>query len=293
MLYKKQKINSLAELVERVNDSDISSIKNIVSGIIQMINDPRSNVKNLSEIIQIDPPLSSRVLRLANSAFYSPPKKIGEIVRAIIWVGYDAIKELALSQKVCQLLKIDEYSQGYSRMSLWKHSISVAMLSKMLYRREYGERGDNIYAAGLLHDIGLIIMDQFCRHEFSEIIQKLNEGEKGIISIERELLGFDHAELARAIMESWNIPTELCMAIGGHHEPLDVNTKYSKMARTLFITDSYCQKSGRGFTDSAVIDMATYETCLNSLKTSKIVLDMIMEDAEEEIHKMEQEGFFS
>lgn len=285
--------SSLDDIVELVNDSEISSIKNIVSGIIKIINDPKSTVKDLNEIIQIDPPLSSRVLRLANSAYYCPPKKISEIIRAIIWVGYDAIKELALSQKVCKLLNINESLQGCSRSSLWKHSISVAMLSKMIYRREYGERGDNMYAAGLLHDIGLIILEQFRQDEFKAILEKLNAGEKDIISIESELLGFDHAELAKAVMESWNIPKELCMAIGNHHNPLDVDKRYSRMTKTLFVADCYCQEIGRGLCDCAVIDRVSYENCLNTLKIHKNALNLIMEDAEKEILKMEQEGFFS
>jgi len=91
----------LKKIVQMVNKSEISSIRNTVVGITKIINDPKSSAKDFKEIIQIDPPLTARLLKLANSVYYSPQTRISEIQQAIIWVGYDALKELALSQKVC------------------------------------------------------------------------------------------------------------------------------------------------------------------------------------------------
>ena len=151
----------LNQIVRLVNESDISSIKNVVSGIIKIINNPNSTVSDLKHLIEIDAPLSSKVLKIANSAFYYRGRRVSDIKQAIIWIGYDSIKELALSQKVCNIFKKNPSVNGYSRAALWKHCIAVALFSKLVFRREFGERGDNIYAAGLLHDIGIIAEDQF------------------------------------------------------------------------------------------------------------------------------------
>jgi len=283
----------LTDLVELVEDSGISSIKNIVSGIISIINDPKSTVKDLNKIIQVDPPLTSRVLRLANSSYYSPPNKISEIIRAVIWVGYDEIKELALNQKVCQIFKKDESLVGYSRKALWKHSLAVALLGKMIYRREYGERGENMYAAGLLHDIGLIVVDQFCQDEFKDVLRRSKSEEENVARTEFKVLGFDHTELAKAIMKSWNIPKELCTAIGNHHNPAGVDQVFSKMVNTLYVADHFCQEKGVGYGDAPFSDKAVFQNCMRSLKLDSRVLDLIMEDVKEEILKMEDEGFFN
>jgi len=169
-----EKYEKLNKILELVDESDISSIKNVVSGLIKIINDPTSTARDLKEVIQIDPPLTAKVLRLANSAYYSPRNKISEINQAIIWVGYDAIKELAMSQKVCEIFNKDECIEGYSRNALWKHSLAVALFGKMIYRREFGERGENVYVAGLLHEIGLIAKDQFYQEEFRLALCKSN-----------------------------------------------------------------------------------------------------------------------
>ena len=154
---EEEKSTKLKKIVEMVNKSEISSIQNIVSGVTKIINDPKSSAKDLKEIIQIDPPLTGKLLKLANSVYYSPRTKISEIQQAIIWVGYDALKELALSQKVCEIFAGNSTIEGYSKTLLWKHSVAVSLLGKMIYRKEFREKGENIYVAGLLHDIGIIV----------------------------------------------------------------------------------------------------------------------------------------
>ena len=90
----KQKLIKINNIVDAVNRSEISSIKSIVSSIIKIINDPNSNVKDLTNVIQIDPPLAARVLRAANSAYFASRRLISEINQAVIWIGYNTVREL-------------------------------------------------------------------------------------------------------------------------------------------------------------------------------------------------------
>jgi HD-like signal output (HDOD) protein len=187
-----QEINKeILRIIELVNASDISSIKSVVSGIVNIINDPDSTVKDLKEVISIDPPLTAKVLARANSAYFSSGQKITEIDKAVIWIGFDALKELALSQKVCEIFDKDESIEGYSRVMLWKNSIAVALLGKMIFRREFRESGENIYVVGLLHNIGIIIEDQFVQNEFKNILRKGKQEEKNLLKVESEVLGYN------------------------------------------------------------------------------------------------------
>jgi putative nucleotidyltransferase with HDIG domain len=282
----------LTNFLELVKDSEISSIRNIVSGIIKTINEPKSSAMDLKEIIQVDPPLTARLLSLANSAYYSPPKEILEIMNAIIWIGWDAIRELALSQKVCEIFNKDKSIEGYSRKSLWQHSLAVALLGKMIYRREFGERGENMYAAGLLHDIGLIIQDQFCHDEFKYALSESKREEKNVASVENEIFGYDHADLGKGIIESWNLPEELCVAIGNHHNHNENIQEFSRMAYTLYIADDLCQEKGIGYGHAPFGDKAVFNRCLGELGLKDYALNLLLEDIEEEISKMEDHGFF-
>jgi HD-like signal output (HDOD) protein len=281
---------NLQKLVDMVKESEISSIKNVVSGILKIINDPKSTAKDLKELIEIDPPLTAQVLKVANSAYYSPPSKIGEIFKAILWIGFEAIKELALNQKVCRIFSDDNGAEDYSRISLWKHSVAVAVMGKMIYRREFGEKGENIYAAGLLHDIGLIVEDQFCHQQFREALRRSAEEEKEFTETEKLTFGFDHADLGRAVMVCWDMPEELCAAIGQHHNPGTASSQFKRMTCTLYLADTLCQEKRIGHVDSRNSDRGLFNRCLKEAGVERRALDLIILDVEEHIVKMEGHG---
>jgi len=187
-------------LAEQVDASELSSIRSIVSGIISIINDQSSTARDLKHIIEMDPPLTTRVLSIANSALYAPKQKIRDLEQAVIWIGYDALKEIALSQKVCEIFAKGDTIEGYSRAQLWRHSLSVAMLAKMIYRMEFGQRGEDIYICGLLHDIGLIVEDQFAQSEFVTVVRQWLSGKCTLPDAEMRVFGFDHPMIGSAVL---------------------------------------------------------------------------------------------
>lgn len=210
--------NELIELIIKlVNKSDISSIKQVVTEILRIIKDESSSARDLRNIVEKDPPLCANVLKLANSAQYGYPKSISDIQEAIICIGFDAVRELALNQKVCELFMKEDTIHGYSRLSLWKHCSAVALCCKMIYRREFRERGDNIYVAGLLHDLGIIVEDQFFREMFEQALKKSAQEEINLYTAEKATLKIDHAAISRAVADDWDFPDELVHAMGFHH----------------------------------------------------------------------------
>jgi len=292
MNQEEEKSTKLKKIVEKVNRSEICSIRNIVSGVIKIINDPRSSAKDLMEIIQIDPPLTGKLLKLANSVYYSPQTKISEIQQAMIWVGYDELKALALRQKICEVFDGDSTIEGYSRPSLWKHSIAVSLMGKMIYRREFRERGENIYVAGLLHDIGIIALDQFCEDEFRLILSKTKTEKIDHTKTEKMVLGFDHTEVGKAITNDWNLPQELVEVIRYHHNPDNIAQEFARAGSTLFVADYVCQQKGFGYSDAPIQDKELFRRCLKRLNLSSYALGLIVEDVEQELFKMEEQGLF-
>jgi len=292
MNQEEEKSTKLKKIVEMVNKSEICSIRNIVSGVIKIINDPKSSAKDLKGIIQIDPPLTGKLLKLANSVYYSPQTKISEIQQAIIWVGYDALKELALRQKICEVFDGDSTIEGYSRPFLWKHSIAVSLLGKMIYRKEFREKGENIYIAGLLHDIGIIVLDQFCEDEFRLILSKTKTEKKDHTKTEKEVLGFDHTEVGKAMTNDWNLPQELVEVIGCHHNPDNIAQEFVRLGSTLYVADYVCQQKGLGYSDAPIRDKELFRRCLKRLDLTSYALDLIVEDVEQELFKMEEQGLF-
>jgi len=285
-----EKKEALDSLVKMVDDSEISSIKKIVSGIISIINNPGSTIKDLKELIEVDPPLTASVLRMANSAYYSSGKKISEIEEAVIWIGFDELKELALRQKVCEIFARDEAINGYSRTLLWKHSVAVALLAKLIYRREYGERGDNIYAAGLLHDIGIIVEDQFLHGDFEPALQRGKDERNNLVDSECEVFGYQHADVGRALAVHWSFPGELVTSIGNHHGQFEAPHTFPRIDLALFVANYLCQVNNIGFCDSPYPDEVTFHRCLNALGLEPVATNLIVEELKKEIIKMEDQG---
>ena len=280
----------LEEVVRMVNDSELSSIKSVVHGIVRIISDPRSNAKDLKEIIEIDPPLTGKVLRVANSTYYAPRARIGEIMQAIVYIGFDTLRDLALSQKVCDIFKKGEPFDGYSRSALWKHSVAVALFGKMIYRREFRESGENAYATGLLHGIGIIAEDQFFQEEFNEALVRSRVGNKNLSTAEEEIFGFDHARIGMAVADSWNLPQELVEAIGFHHAPDEAPPVNARLVSTVYVADHCCQREGIGFTDSPYDNNGNFQKCLDMLGIGQEALDLILTDVKQELAGMGDQG---
>lgn len=287
-----EKQKKLEKLVALVNRSEISSIKSIVSGIVRIINDPKASIWDLKEMVEVDPPLTAKVLKVANSVYYYPPKKIGEIRQALIWIGFDTLKEMALSQKVSEIFNENDSAEGYSIRFLWKHCVAVALITKMIYRREFKERGANAYVAGLLHDIGIIVESQFLQNGFSQVLRKAKNEKKNLSEAEQEVFGLHHADIGMAIAENWNLPQEIAGAIGYHDNPLEAEEDYSRLASTLYVAEYCSQDSSIGYSEAPFQNNEIYQQCLAELNMDPHALDLIVEDAMRELNEMEDQGLF-
>ncbi len=282
----------LNKLLKMVNKSDISSIKEITIQLITVVNDPKTGAKDLKNIIEKDPPLSARLLRVANSAYYGFRRRISNVQEAIVGIGFNAVKELALNQKVCELFQKDYYFEGYSRSALWEHSVAVALCNKSIYMKEFRELGENIYTAGLLHNIGIIIEDQFLQNNFIDALMQSKNDKCNLLYAEKNIFGFDHTDIGRAIADNWDFPDKLAIAIGNHHDPESVDKKFKKFVLTTYISDYFCQRNDIGYSDAPYENESLYAKCLRELKIQEKAMDFIIEDVQEEIEKMKKGGWF-
>ncbi len=281
----------IKNIIKLVNNSDISSIKQVVTQILKVINDPDSSANDLKNIIEIDPPLTAKLLHRANSAYYGYPRSISEIQEAIVCIGFDAVRELALNQKVCELFQNDESNYGYSRSFLWKHCVAVALCSKLLFRRAFRRKGDNIYVAGLLHDIGIIVLDQFFHERFINILGESFSGKNNLINIEISGFGFNHADVAGALTEDWGFPDKIVSAIKNHHFPDKSEKNHELISGTLFVANFLVQSKLMGFCDMPYGNKTLFQKCLLKLNLKEKGTELIIGEVEKEITIMEKSGW--
>ncbi|HDR04761.1 MAG TPA: HDOD domain-containing protein, partial [Candidatus Marinimicrobia bacterium] len=196
----------------------------------------------------------------------------------------------ALSQKVVEIFTDGHSVEDYNRLALWRHSIGVALIARSIFRRELGLRGENIYAAALMHDIGLIAEEQFMTREFKEAIKHSNENKTPLDVAENKIIGFDHADIGKAICESWVFPEEFTAAIGRHHDPLTIEDENIRYASTIYIADFLAAENDIGFCDMKNGNERIFMRCLRKLDISSASLNSIVKEALEELQQMEDKG---
>ncbi len=284
---------SLDELLSLVNKSNIASLRTTLVKLIEVIHNPDSSVTELKNLIEVDPPLSANVLRRANSALYGMRRGIASIMDAIIFVGFDAIVELTINQKFFELFQSNGLdTSGYSRTALWEHCVGVALCGKLIYRREFRKGGGEMYTAGLLHDIGIIVEDKFLHDEFISILANMKKNESDLHSAEIDVLGYCHEDIGKKLAESWNFPEELSRVIGMAERPEAEDSSPFLMADTLYVANCACQLRKVGFSETSQVDAPTYESCLNRLEIKERALEIIMDEVETQIAQMKEDGWF-
>ncbi len=283
---------SLKELKSKIHNSELASIKTVLLELVKIINDPLATAKQLKDLIEIDPPLTTRILRLANSAYYGSSRKINDIQEAIIWVGFDSVKHIALSMKALELFIDERINDFYSRGYLWKNSVATALMGKLIYRREFQELGNSAYCLGLLHNVGIIMMDQFLNGTFQEIMDNYKSNEKNLIEVEQDFLKYNHAGLAYELMKEWNFSEMIYLPIKYHHQPLLAPAFIRKEATLLYIVDQICMEMELGFSDISQKNPYTYKASLKLLNIEEASIEGIIETVTEDLVKMQQLGWF-
>lgn len=287
---EKKKLLSLEHLVRKAGQSELSSIGSVVNRIMQLIRNPNSSAVELKGLIEIDPPLCAKILRRANSAYYGLKRRVSAIQEAIVMIGFNNIREMTLSMKIGKLFEDDREIGNYSRKKLWKHSLAVALCCKNIYRKEFREHGDDIYSTALLHDIGIMAEEQFMPEFFQEMMLKKVESQSLFIELEKSLSGYDHTDVGRDLVQSWKLPEEMTRAIAFHHRPLAVKPDFARLTMTIFIAEHICNINGFGFEGFSETQNENYINCLSNLKLENDNIEIIFEDVQMELEKMEQSG---
>lgn len=223
-----------SQIVETEEDVKIVSLKskilrslvelppmpNIILKAREIMEDPGSSLKDLAGVIEHDQAIVARVLALANSAYYGLSGMVSSIQHASILLGQKTLGELitiaASSQLLSKKLKGYQLNPG----DLWKHSLAVALGSRIIAGKKNAEWGDDAFIAGLLHDAGKIILDPYIVEHKNEFKKVLKSGQRKFIEAEKEILGFDHAEVMSRAARFWRYPETQSTAIRYHHYPL-------------------------------------------------------------------------
>lgn len=228
-------------LVGRI--AEISTLPHVALRVTEVANDPSSGAADLTRVVESDPALCARVVRLANSAAYAPPSKISNLQQAISYAGFTRVRNLALTASVSAIFKKSGRFGPYDRSNLWKHLVSVGICARMVATRCHLPNFEDAFLTGVLHDIGIILIDQQAHAKFETILSSLRP-EGTLCEVEREVLGFDHCMLGERVAEQWRFPAQVRAGIAFHHNPQLCNGDRAAVVHCVTIANVICTLKG-------------------------------------------------
>jgi len=230
-------VELVARLFERI--SEISTLPTAAQQIIMLADDPRTAADDLLDAVRSDPALAMRVMRTVNSSAFGLANPVGDLKQAITLLGFEELRNLALTAFVAPLFVSSGPREHYSRSGLWQHMVSSALVARQIARITRRVPSQEAYLAALLHDVGYILLDQYLHEPFCRVIDALN-GATPTWQVELRLLGFDHAALGGFVAAKWNLPQRHATAIGCHHLPEACDGDEHALACVVAAADFFC-----------------------------------------------------
>ncbi|VAX02139.1 hypothetical protein MNBD_GAMMA22-412 [hydrothermal vent metagenome] len=257
---------SIEEIVKDV--SKLASLPEVSIKVNQMVDDPDSGVNDIGKVISQDPALSAQLLRIANSPFYGISGSIDSIARAVTVLGTQQIRDMVFSATATkafegipnEIISVDDF---------WHHSLYCGLLARELANQTHKAQGEMLFTAGLLHDIGhLVMFNRIPELAHKAIIHTIEPHvDLELFQSEREIIGFDHSQVGGKLAEQWQLPKNLIECIMYHHEP-ERAQEFSTEVLLIYIADKIASQAY----DSEDIDLTEVISVVPADKLEKCAL---------------------
>ncbi|NQT68573.1 MAG: HDOD domain-containing protein [Desulfobacteraceae bacterium] len=255
---------------------------NILHKARAIIADPNSSFKELEKLIINDQAFAVKIIKIANSSYYGRVKKVSSIQDATVIIGMKNLSELITIASASSLFKKTLIGYELPARAIWRHSIGVAFGAKIIAGMKYPALADDAFSAGLIHDVGKLILDEYV-YERKEAFQEfMYDGQQTFLEAEKEILGFEHAEIAAKVCKKWNFPKSITVAIRYHHQPSRLMS--NKLAHIIHVADQITESTGMD------IDGITLESSGNSLEVVGLQIDEIAQLMDEITEYVDQVG---
>ncbi len=229
-----------SEFVKRLDSVDFPAAPEVVVRLSRLLSEEWVTGEQLAEVMALDAGITARVLRLANSVYFRG-SGVKSVEEAVLRVGVDGVRDVVFALSLLRSFK----PLHFDYHGFWRHGLAVAQTVLVLQRRAMALNAPipEAYAAGLLHDIGMLVMDRTLGEGYGSIIAQAREQDRPLFEVEREVLGTDHAEVGGRLLEVWRMPPVLAQAVAGHHDPLGLDAMAGHLVH---LADAVCNQHGIG-----------------------------------------------
>lgn len=203
------------EIVDRLDE--LPTLPSIVYELNRVINDPMSSTSDVEKIMGNDASLTTKVLKLANSAYYAIPGGVSSLQRAIAYIGYDTINQLALSASIIKSLGPKSH-ELFDLPGFWKHALGVAMASEVIAKEVKYKTPSDLFTCGLVHDMGKVALFNVAENQFLEVVDFAREHKLSLVEAEAELDAPRHTHIGFELATKWRLPYQIQVSIANHHQ---------------------------------------------------------------------------
>jgi putative nucleotidyltransferase with HDIG domain len=222
----------------------------VLSQLLVLLNDTRAHASRIVELIAFDPALTAKVLQRCNNA--ASGRSVSDLDEAVKQVGFNAIYRLVGIVIGEGLLGSEQQGYGIGRGELWEHSVTTALAARVIARKLGGE--ENLaFTAGLLHDIGKLVLGSFLEGSRQLVLKETGPSGHSFLEAEKAILGVEHAEIGGRVLARWNFPEDLVSAVWHHHNPVQARP-YEQLAAYVHLGDiiAHCLGLAQGYESFAV-----------------------------------------
>jgi HD-like signal output (HDOD) protein/DNA-directed RNA polymerase subunit RPC12/RpoP len=239
-------LSESADLKKRILGSlkDLPPMPQVAQKAREIIANPSSSFSDLAKVIETDQAIVTRILKIANSPYYGLSGKVSSVQHASVVLGVKTLMEIL--NLACSSEILGKTLTGYDLDAgdLWAHSLAVAAGSQLIARKVNPSLEQDAFSAGLIHDAGKIILDPYIKERKDTFKAFVKEGKETFLNAEKNVLGFDHAELASEACTQWHIPAQIAFAIRHHHDPTP--SKGEILSFIVHMADAIALMSGIG-----------------------------------------------
>jgi putative nucleotidyltransferase with HDIG domain len=213
--------------------------------VIELLQDDDYAVGDVVNVIKYDQAIAATILKISNSAYFSPRQRIKTLSDAVVYLGQKQLIRAVQTAGISQYFAKGAKGYGMKSQELWEHSVAVAVMSQILSRQFYQKEDGVLYTAALIHDIGKLVMGEYVEKVSDNIFRLVSRHGLSFLEAEKETIGINHAELGGRIAEHWNFPPDICEAIAFHHRPDLLDHDDDKNLPSLvYLADQYCLIAG-------------------------------------------------
>jgi len=197
--------------------TDLPTIPIVATKVLELLDKPDVELDEVADMILTDQVLAARVIKIVNSPLYRSAHEIKSVKRALVYLGFRHIRELALT---CSFIEAFQGKDGaFDVMTFWEHSFGVGVVSKIIAQRARYMDTEKAYLAGIIHDIGEVFLSYYYKDDFIRILDEIKGAPNKLVDAEERFFGTNHCHIGLAIAKKWNFPPEYCEVIANHHNP--------------------------------------------------------------------------